>query len=60
MLAPEERQVTSPWTPSLYKNRSLSGFGIRLGSQLFTLLGYCCIQCSNLVKSEITMADNVQ
>ena len=28
-------------------------FGVRLGSQLFTLLGYCCIQCSNLVKIEV-------
>jgi transposase len=37
----------------LYKNRSLSGFGVRLGSQLFTLLGYCCIQYSDLVKNEI-------
>jgi len=48
-------------------------FGVRLGSQLFTLLGYCCIQycciqycciqycciqCSNLVKNEVKMEDN--
>jgi hypothetical protein len=24
-------------------------FGLVLGTQLFTLLGYCCIQCSNFV-----------
>ena len=35
----------------LIKNRSLSGFGVRLGSQLFALLGYCCIQFSNLVST---------
>jgi len=34
-------------------------FGVRLGSQLFTLLGFCCIQCSNLVKNEVKMEDNV-
>jgi len=28
-------------------------FGVRLGSQLFTLLGYCCIQYSNLVKNMV-------
>jgi len=28
-------------------------FGVRFGSQLFTLLGYCCIQYSNLVKKYI-------
>jgi hypothetical protein len=43
----------------LYKNRSLSGFGVRLGPQLFTLLGYCCMQCSNLVKNEVKMEDSV-
>jgi hypothetical protein len=30
-------------------------FGVRLESQLFTLLMYCCIQCSNLVKNEVKM-----
>jgi hypothetical protein len=33
-------------------------FGVRVGSQLFTLLGYCCIQCSGLVKTEVEMEDN--
>jgi hypothetical protein len=33
-------------------------FGVRFGSQLFTLLGYCCIQYSNLVKNEVKMEDN--
>jgi len=33
-------------------------FGVRLGSQLFTLLGYCCIQYSNLVKNAVEMEDN--
>jgi hypothetical protein len=28
-------------------------FGVRLGSQLFTLLGYCCKQYSNLVKMRL-------
>jgi hypothetical protein len=32
-------------------------FGVRLESQLFTLLGYCCVQYSNLVKNE-EMKDN--
>jgi len=35
-------------------------FGVRLGSQLFTLLEYCCIQCSNLVKNEVKLEDDVQ
>ena len=43
----------------LYKNRSLSGFGVRLGSQLFKLLRHCCIQCANLVKNEVKMEDSV-
>jgi len=30
-------------------------FGVRLGSQLFTLLGYCCIQYSNLVKMRLKL-----
>jgi len=34
-------------------------FGVRLGSQLFTLLGYCCIQCFSLVKIEVKMEDSV-
>jgi len=33
-------------------------FDVQLGSQLFTLLGYCCIQCSSLVKNEVKMEDN--
>jgi len=33
--------------------------GVRLGSQLFTLLGYCCIQCSSLVTNEVKMEYNV-
>jgi hypothetical protein len=32
-------------------------FGVRLGSKLFTLLGYCCIQCSDLVKNKVKMED---
>jgi hypothetical protein len=43
----------------LDKNRSLSLFEVRLESQLLTLLGYCCIQCSNLVKNEVKMEDSV-
>jgi len=43
----------------LYKNRFLSGFGVRFGSHLFTLLGYYCIQCSNLVKNEVKIEDSV-
>jgi hypothetical protein len=30
-----------------------------LGPHLFTLLGYCCIQCYNLVKNEVKIEDNV-
>jgi len=34
-------------------------FGLRLGSQLFTLLGYFCIQYFNLVKNEVKMEMSV-
>jgi hypothetical protein len=37
----------------VYKNRSLSNFWCTIGSKLFTLLGYCCIQYFNLVKMKL-------
>jgi len=33
-------------------------FGVRQGSQLFTLMGYCCKQYSTLVKNEVKMEDS--
>ena len=32
-------------------------FGVRVGSQLFTLLEYCCIQYFNLAKNEVKMEE---
>jgi hypothetical protein len=42
----------------LYSTLLYLVFGVRLGSQFFTILGYCCIQCSGLIKNEVKMEDN--
>jgi hypothetical protein len=34
-------------------------FGVRLGSQLFTLLGFRCVHFSGLVTNEVKMEDIV-
>jgi hypothetical protein len=43
----------------LYKNTSLTGIWCMIGIQIVYITGYCCIQCSNLVKNKVKMQDNV-
>jgi len=53
-------QLQGAFIRLLYKNISYLVFGVRLGTNLFTLLVHCCIEYSNLVKSENKMEENVQ